>query len=90
MGTSATGAVGLSKVPIAVELAALKGNSPGSLGDRGEPVGAERMILGARLEGEGTCISSVSFALRPIRSGDSTLGDSGWAVTATGDRARGL
>jgi hypothetical protein len=30
------------------------------------------MILGARLEGEGMCISSVSLALRPTRSGDST------------------
>lgn len=32
---------------------ALKGNSLGSLGDKGEPVGAERMILGAASEGEG-------------------------------------
>jgi hypothetical protein len=70
--------------------AAWKGNSPGSCGDSGEPVGAERMILGARFEGEGMCISSVSFALKPIRNGESTRGDSGLPFTATGDRARGL
>jgi hypothetical protein len=47
---------------------ALKGNSLGSCVDRGEPVGAERMILGAPLREP--CMSCVSFAACPARSGD--------------------
>jgi hypothetical protein len=42
---------------------ALKGNSPASLVDKGEPVGADRMILGAPSEGAGLCMSCVSFRL---------------------------
>jgi hypothetical protein len=58
-------------VPFAFgDTTALKGNSAGSLGDNGEPVGAERRILGPPFEGEGMCISSDSFALNPARSGD--------------------
>jgi hypothetical protein len=56
--------------PLAVVGDAWKGNSPGSLALKGEPVGADRMILGPPLAGEGMYISSVSFALSPTRNGD--------------------
>jgi hypothetical protein len=49
-----------------------KGNSAPSLVDMGEPVGADRIILGPPFDGEGMCISSVSFEWKPSRSGDST------------------
>jgi hypothetical protein len=62
-------------VPFAGPAAAWKGNSPGSFVDvdvdKGEPVGADRMILGPPFDGEvGMCISSVSRAFRPTRRGD--------------------
>lgn len=57
-------------VPLAVFEGALKGNSPGSLVYKGSPVGADRMILGAPLEVDDVCNSSVSFALSPTRSGE--------------------
>jgi hypothetical protein len=62
-------------VPFAELAAAWKGNSPGSfvvvVVDNGEPVGAERMILGPPFDGEvGMCISSVSCAFSPTRRGD--------------------
>lgn len=79
MGDSgaAVGACGHSTAPFVVVEAAWKGNSPGSWGANGEPVGADRMIVGATFEGEGMCISSVSFAVRPTRSGDRAWGASG-------------
>jgi hypothetical protein len=69
---------------------ALKGNSPASLVDKGEPVGADRIILGAPSEGEGLCISCVSFLGCPKLSGDSSRPDSSVLPDTAGDLERGL
>jgi hypothetical protein len=86
IGTSLSGSVGIL-APFAVD-GELKGNSPGSFGDRGEPVGAERMILGAPFEG--LYMSCVSFAVCPARSGDNILPGSSGPLDTAGDLDRGL
>jgi hypothetical protein len=67
----------------------LKGNSPVSLVDKGEPVGADRMILGAPSEGDGLCISCVSFLGWPAAGGDSSRPDSSVLPDTAGDLDRG-
>lgn len=67
----------------------LKGNSEGSFGDKGEPVGACRMILGPPLA-VADWSSSVSVAVCPARSGDSMRRVSGLPFAAAGDWERGL
>lgn len=62
--------VASTPAPLGAEAGAWKGNSAGSLADMGDAVGADRMILGAPLEGDGMWISSVSLALCPSRSGE--------------------
>ena len=86
IGTSPSGSVGML-APFAVA-GALKGNSPGSFADRGEPVAAERMLLGAPFEA--LWMSCVSFAVCPARSGDNILPGSSGPLDTAGDLDRGL
>ena len=69
---------------------ALKGNSPASLVDKGEPVGADRMILGAPSEGAGLCMSCVSFRAWPAPRGGSSRPESSVRPETAGDLDRGL
>ena len=88
MGNSA-GSVGI--LPSFAFAGEWKGNSAGSLLlDSGEPVGAERMILGAPSEGGGLWMSCVSFLDCPNRSGDSSRPDSSVLLDTAGDLDRGL
>lgn len=78
-------------VPCAIVVGgAWKGNSAASF-TVGEPVAAERMILGPPfiLPGEGACISSVSFSVDPSCSLGSRRGSSLPGANA-GDVERGL
>jgi hypothetical protein len=88
MGGSAI-AEGWPVVPFVFGDTAWKGNSPGSFGDRGEPVGADRIILGPGSDEEGICISSISFALSPARNGEETRGGSCLPSTAIGAMSLG-
>jgi hypothetical protein len=87
MGTSAASR---GMLPALVFVGALKGNSPASLVDKGEPVGADRMILGAPSEGEGLCMSCVSFLVCPNASGGSSRPESSVLPDTAGDLDRGL
>lgn len=88
-GTSAD-STGTGMLPPLAFAGTWKGNSPASLLEMGEPVGAERMILGAPSEGEGLCMSCVSFLGCPRLSGDSSRPDSSVLPDTAGDRERGL
>ena len=85
-GASASGSGGML-APFAVA-GALKGNSPGSCADSGEPVGAERIILGAPFEE--WCMSRVSFIACSARSGDNIRPGSSVPLDTAGDLDRGL